>query len=141
MDSTINFSRYSKAINFLLNVPLKPEEEIKEITTYNADERYFISNYGYVYSLCRNVPIKLKTQYDLNGYAYISISYKGESKNVRIHKLVADYFIYNDSPQTKVEVHHIDLNKRNNHFSNLIHLTPQEHRKIHANLRKETKDV
>ena len=91
--------------------------------------------------MCRNKPIKLKTQYDEKGYAYISISYKSESKNVRIHKLVADYFIYNDSPQTKIEVHHIDLNKSNNHFSNLIHLTPEEHKKIHAELRKKAKDV
>ena len=141
MDSTINISHYNRAINFLLNVPLKPEEQIKEITTYNSDERYFISNYGYVYSLCRNVPIKLKTQYDQKGYAYISISYKGVSKNVRIHKLVADYFIYNTNPKAKIEVHHIDLNKRNNHFSNLVHLTPEEHRKIHAELRKQTENV
>ena len=96
MDSNKNISFYIKAFQFFLTVPLQPGEAIREITTYNSNERYFISNYGYVYSLCRNKPIKLKTQYDEKGYAYISISYKSESKNVRIHKLVADYFIYND---------------------------------------------
>ena len=139
--SNKNISFYTKAQQFLLTIPLQPEETVKEITKYNADERYFISNYGYVYSLCRNVPIKLKTQYDQKGYAYISISYRGKKVNIRIHKLVAEYFVYNDNPQKKTEIHHIDLNKSNNHSSNLIYLTPEEHRKIHTELRKKNKDV
>lgn len=139
--SNKNISFYTKAQQFLLTIPLQPEETVKEITKYNADERYFISNYGYVYSLCRNVPIKLKTQYDQKGYAYISISYRGKKVNIRIHKLVAEYFVYNDNPQNRTEIHHIDLNKKNNHSSNLIYLTPGEHRKIHTELRKKNKDV
>lgn len=58
------------------------------------------------------------------GYKYILLCKNGKQDTVRIHRLVAQYFISN--PQNKPQVNHIDANKKNNHISNLEWATALE---------------
>lgn len=64
-----------------------------------------------------------------NGKGYKSVSIKDRS--IQIHRLVA--FAYIPNPENKKEVNHKDLNKSNNHFSNLEWATRKENA-MHAYL-------
>ena len=52
--------------------------------------------------------------------------------NKGLHQLVAECFLKLPDNSNSYEVHHKDFNPYNNNVSNLIYLTPEEHRKIHA---------
>ena len=54
-------------------------------------------------------------------------------KLCRIHRLVAQYFCDNFSIEK--EVHHKDLNTRNNKADNLICLTQEQHIELHKKLK------
>ena len=70
----------------------------------------------------------LKICVDRYGYAYVCLYKDGKTKNLKIHRLVAQaYLIASDKPH----VNHKDGNKLNNNVSNLEWVTPKEN-KIHA---------
>jgi hypothetical protein len=87
-------------------------ETWKDIT----NSSYSISNYGKV----RNN----KTNFILNGYInkdgykYVCIRIKGKIRTIRIHRLVAEYFVEKKDKTFNV-VNHIDENKTNNIYTNL----------------------
>lgn len=59
---------------------------------------------------------KLAKQYEnRDGYMDISLA----NRHARVHRLVAFAFVNNDDPENKVEVNHIDFDRKNNHYSNL----------------------
>ncbi|XWX31289.1 HNH endonuclease [Staphylococcus phage PG-2021_1] len=62
---------------------------------------------------------KLKLGKSTKGYPQIFLKTKQVKKGFRIHRLVAQYFIYNDNPEQKNQVNHIDGNKLNNNVENL----------------------
>ena len=114
-------------IKNLLNEEWKPIE--------NTNGKYYISNYGRVKSLCGYKAKILQTYQNNKGYLIVKIN----NKNVFIHRLVAFAFCENNyKEQKKVEIHHKDFNKQNNHFSNLEILSITEHHKLHN--KKEDKD-
>ena len=116
-------------------------EIIREITNYNSHGRYFISNYGNVFSLCLNYWHQKKPEKDKDGYYYVFIWYKGQRKRRYIHQLVAEYFVYNPAPNEKTIVHHIDYDIHNNHASNLMYVSPKEHSQIHSKHNKEVAEM
>lgn len=59
-------------------------------------------------------------------------------KLCRIHRLVAQYFCDNFS--TEKEVHHKDLNTRNNKADNLICLTQEQHIELHKKIKLAAAD-
>ena len=59
---------------------------------------------------------------DYAGYVTCKLSHP--EKNLKLHRLVANAFIPN--PQNKEQVNHKDLDKTNNHASNLEWSTPKE---------------
>ena len=122
---------------FVVEVPLQEDEVLKEIITHNTQERYFISNYGLFYSLARYRWRKKELQIDRKGYYYTDIYNNGERERVRIHQLVAEYFVENDAPKEKVIVHHRDGNKLNNYYKNLVYCSPEEHIQLHKQLRMQ----
>ena len=79
------------------------------------DTNYEISNYG------RMVNTKtgnlLKTQANKKGYQVIRVTINRVKRTFRIHRLVAQYFVFN--PDNKTQVNHIDGNKNNNRYDNL----------------------
>lgn len=116
-----------------------PDEVVKEITCYENDGRYLISNYGNVFSLCHKKWIQLKSIPDKNGYLRVNLCYNGNHYTCYVHRLVADAFIYNDNPEVKTMVHHLDGNNLNNHSSNLKFVGEIEHQKLHKAMREKKK--
>lgn len=94
------------------------------------NEIYEVSNFGRVRSHHNNKWSKtkdykiLKLQINGPGYPCIILHKDKQIKMVRIHRLVAEYFVPN--PEHKPEVNHKDCNKTNNHYENLEWVTGQE---------------
>lgn len=107
---------------------MKKEEEWKSIKGYEG--LYEISSYGRVKSLSykyKNGKVReeiIRVTSVTHGYEFLKLNKNGESKNYKIHRLVAEAFIPN--PENKPEVDHIDTNKRNNIVENLRWVTRQE---------------
>ena len=102
----------------------KLKEIFKPIYYKGKLTHYEVSNYGKV----RNTKSKrILRPVDLNGYSIVRLSDKSiglKPKTTYVHRLVATAFIPN--PENKKEVNHIDLNRSNNHVSNLEWVTTEE---------------
>ena len=99
----------------------KKMNEKWELFETNDIHKYYISNYGRI----RN-NTKLLTPYKHRSGYYHSFINK---KTMRIHRLVAKYFVLN--PNNYKMVNHIDGNKLNNHHTNLEWCTNRQNT-IHA---------
>lgn len=95
------------------------EEKWKDITGYEG--RYKISNQGRVYSDVTNI---IRKQRLSKGYPVINLTFNGKERTFSVHRLVALHFVENS--EDKPEVNHIDENKENNHYTNLMWCTPKE---------------
>ena len=94
-------------------------EIYKNLTEYSW---YKISNFWNVFSIKNN---KVLSKWFWSWYYQVTLKWK----SVRIHRLVAKYFIWDI--EWKI-INHIDWNKLNNHFSNLeiwTHLDNMKHAK------------
>lgn len=110
---------------------LEPSEIFIEHPTYKG---YYVSQYGRVVSLKRKKTVLLGAfvggQPDRQ-YLYYKFSDK-ETKTIGMHRAVADVFCPNFWKNTdRLEAHHLDGNKLNNDYKNLILLTPILHGAIH----------
>lgn len=85
------------------------------------NKNYEISNFGNFKN--KNGKL-LKCNKNSRGYLYCNISTNGRVTKIKIHKLVAKYFVEN--PLKKETVNHIDGNKLNNNYLNLEWLTRKE---------------
>lgn len=100
-----------------------PKSAIKEEIRYiEGTADYYVSESGDVYrKYTQDGYYKLKPYLSPKGYVYARVLTKDENrtKNYRVHRLVAQCFIYNDDPINKDIVMHLDNDKLNNHHSNL----------------------
>lgn len=99
---------------------------------------YQISNTGKVKALQRTLPHKkfnqwtikeklLKPSINGSGYYFVVLFDRNKKpRNVRIHRLVAQHFVFNPNAQIYTNVDHIDCDKLNNCASNLEWVTPLE---------------
>ena len=73
---------------------------------------------------------KLLSSYrNKQGYLYIKLQINKKQTHKAVHRLVAAAFV--DNPENKPQVNHLDLNKSNNHYSNLEWATGREN-SMHA---------
>lgn len=92
------------------------------------DYKYQVSNRGNIRCLdayhtsMRGVNFKLSK--DLNGYLRTGLTSKGKCKTIKVHRLVAKYFL-EDFDENKT-VNHKDFDKTNNCVSNLEMMTDSE---------------
>ena len=131
MSSSKKVNQLDKLLTMVSEYDFQENEIFKEITKYKAKERYFISNYGNFITLFYKKWKKVEPQLDKDGYLFVYLYHNGERIHKGIHQLVAECFIDNPAPQEKTIVHHIDFNPLNNKPSNLMYVSPKEHKKIH----------
>lgn len=99
-------------------------ETWETITEFN---QYEVSNYGNIRHVLNKKNLIL--QKDKKGYLRIKFYNKKSKakKTIRVHILVAKYFLKHDTDKSlKLVIDHIDNNKSNNHFSNLQIITNRE---------------
>ena len=128
----MNNTLYSKRLDRLfLFVVYEMEDNtiLKEIP--NTDGRYFISNTGYVVSLCQNKARILKPYKRGKGYLSVKINRKNKS----IHQLVGQAFI--DNPDNKPIIHHRNENKTDNNINNLQWATAKENSEEYQKAKRE----
>lgn len=135
-------------INKLGSSPQHSPEEVAAIfgKTYERLKEYNEGNDGYWvilqefpdYSISKSGLIKNnktgRIKYPsigAKGYPVVSLQKDGKQYLRTIHILLGRTFIYNDNPQEKTQINHIDGNKENFNLSNLEWVTPQEN-VIHA---------
>lgn len=79
-------------------------------------------------------------KYDVNGYVLVEAPdwYAGKRDGPNVYEHIIVYCEHNGvaSLPTGMVVHHLDENKQNNHPDNLILVSIQDHRRIHAWLNK-----
>ena len=97
-------------------------------------KKYYVSQYGRVISLKRN-GVKLLGAF-IGGqpdrqYMYYGFTQDGETKTIGMHRAVAYTFCPNFWKNKRLVAHHIDGNKMNNNYRNLILLTTKLHSAIH----------
>lgn len=95
-------------------------EEWRSISSTNME--YEVSNLGNIRRTVSGCTVPVKSHKDRCGYYRVKIS----NKTYAVHRLVATAFIPN--PYNYPIVHHIDENKANNVFTNLIWCTYQQNR-------------
>lgn len=103
-----------------------PDEEIR---ICNNNSRYYIGNYGTIYSTYSNK--KLNPQYDKHRYNITKLTHDKERFNFKIHRLIMQTFNPTDNSE-ELQVNHIDGCKSNNVYDpdhnrvNLEWVTPQQ---------------
>lgn len=93
--------------------------EWKDIKDYEG--LYQISNSGKVKSIKTNTILKPSVTM---GYEKVYLYKNGKRKYVRVHRLVAEAFVYKNEGCS--EVNHIDENRANNNANNLEWVTPKQ---------------
>ena len=107
-----------------------------ELKCLDDQGRYWILNDGRILSVCREEPRYLHPTDNGNGYYQVKMN----GKNYYIHRLLALAFNNDNITDIKqCEVHHKDLNKKNNDISNLVLISKDKHLKLHSELRKNKK--
>jgi len=103
------------------------DEEWREVP--GSNNVYWVSNYGRVKSFYyKKKDGAVLKSCNLNNFKYVNIKTNGPHKVHLVHKLVALAWLERPTENHTV-VTHLDRNLKNNHFSNLQWLTPEESRK------------
>lgn len=97
---------------------------IKKLDEY--ENLYNISSNGEIFSVKKGLLKPFKSK---NGYYVVTLTKNKKQKKYLLHRLVAISFIPN--PEYRLEVNHIDGDKRNNSISNLEWNTSKENH-VHA---------
>lgn len=111
-------------------------EEFREVE--GTEGNYLVSNYGRVISYISNHAMILKPTITPKGYERLQITIEGKRYNKFVHSLVAAAWL--GQPQNinplEVEIHHKG-EKTDNSVNNIMYVSKQEHRKIHAERREK----
>ena len=103
------------------------EEEFRDVKFF---EHYEVSSNGKVRN--KRTGYILKNSVNNIGYEQVVLSEYGFSKNIKVHRLVAEAFLKNI--HNKPCIDHIDGNKLNNHASNIRFCTKSENGMNRMNL-------
>lgn len=114
--------------------PIAPDEEFtwvthSDVTPNIIQFRYLLSNYGRAFDCYKNCFVTQVSKHN-NGYRVVYLYhyrdiYSVESLNIKLHRLVAYYFLYFENCDL-LEVNHINGVKHDNRACNLEWVTRQE---------------
>lgn len=108
----ILFQELSEAENDILDEIYEEDAELWSQCLEFPD--YWISTKGRLWSTISNKIIKAHPN-SKNGYFQVKlIDSNGYKRHVYIHRLIIDAFVYNQNPDTKQLVRHLDDNRTNN---------------------------
>ena len=116
---------------------------IEEWKTIKEFPRYEVSNLGNVRSNI-GVQKQLQPYTTAKGYLVVRLfnkpAEKGKynSKDIKVHRLVAAYFCENYAENK--EIHHINHDKTDNKATNLLCLTKKEHIELHNKEKMQQKE-
>lgn len=111
--------------------------DCEEWRTIEEFHRYQVSNYGRVKS-CIGEEKLLKANV-VQGYLIVKLSKEPNEQGVyiqkcfKVHRLVAKYFC--EGYAEDKQVHHIDRQRTNNYYKNLLNVTKAQHFAIHKQLK------
>ena len=88
-----------------------------------------VSSTGEVISTRQTKEYILKQSTNKFGYSVVGLTRNSKVNVIGVHRLVASAFIPHLDEQ--IEVHHIDVNSKNNSVDNLIWVSPREHDNLH----------
>jgi hypothetical protein len=112
-------------------VELRPNEIFVQLPNYYG---YYISCYGdTIISIKRKKPHIIKAVIGTNNYYYFNIGQdNGRHRNVTAQQAVASVFSRNYwKAGTKLFAHHLDGDRSNNYYTNIIWLTESLHHAVH----------
>ena len=104
----------------------------KPFTYKGYNTQYLVGSNGHIIDLSRNKELRTEIMYngyvsvDLKLYDQENLSDKPKKYSTFLHRIVALTFVYNDDPENKTQVDHLDGNKENNQANNLEWVTPKE---------------
>lgn len=84
---------------------------------------YLASTNGNVYGRKSDTMLE---PYHRNGYPSVKLCKDGKPKSTHVHRIIAETFVHNDSPETRTDVDHISRDKQDNRASNLRWATRSE---------------
>ena len=88
--------------------------------------KYKISNFGRVKSFCKSPEIILKSAVNGSGYLHVRLKNDLGYKTVRVHKLVAVYFLYHVPKKDNLVVNHKNFIRTDNRVENLELISQRE---------------
>lgn len=127
---------FQKGLSFVV---MMINKELEEWRTIEDFPRYMISSYGRVKSYIGKE--KILKQNIIQGYQVVKLSKRPKEqgkyiqKCFKVHRLVAKYFC--DGYTNDKHVHHLDRQRNNNYYKNLLCVTKAEHAAIHKQLKIE----
>lgn len=113
------------------------EEIWKDIAGWEG--LYQVSTCGRVKSLKYGKERILKQSKNSSGYLTVSLYIEGKTFSKVVHRLVAIAFIPN--PENKIEVNHIDEDKKNNRLENLNWMTSKENSNWGTRIERQVKSI
>ena len=114
-------------------------------STWQYKSYWWVSCYGnikitYNYKDDVKYPLTAETGgHAKEGQRYLAISIN-DAPEKYLHRLVARYFVENPDPETYTVVHHIDHNKSNNRWDNLMWTTHADNINYYIEYKKELED-
>jgi len=117
-----------RAVNLRINQRLAEmhmlgiADNIEQWRLISGYSNYEVSSHGRIRNNVSNKVLKLCE--NCHGYFTVCLCKNGKKQTHKVHRLVAEAFIYN--PNDKQCVDHIDRNKQNNYKSNLRFCSYQE---------------
>lgn len=93
------------------------------------DENYEFSNYGNFRKVNNKFELKKtidKTKDNYNYVTFLKLRNSLERKRFKIHRIIAELFVFNDDVKNKIIVKHIDSDTLNNVSTNLLWVTETE---------------